>query len=81
VGLKMLWRAGDAGRLARLFRRHWIDGPQFGALTRESLRFCRDFLSATPDAVWSLRDPLPAFAELYAKIRDTAQRQDKMDSE
>ena len=72
-GLKMLWRAGDAGRLAEMFQSR-RDSVERSTLLRESIRFCRDILSTTPDAVWSASDPLPAFAEVYAKIKNTVRR-------
>jgi predicted ATP-grasp superfamily ATP-dependent carboligase len=73
-GVRMLWRAGDCLRMFGIAKR-WRSGAiPFSVFRKAAAGFSRDFISRTPDAVWSSSDPRPALAEYWGMLLEVLRR-------
>jgi protein-tyrosine-phosphatase/predicted ATP-grasp superfamily ATP-dependent carboligase len=69
AGIRVRWTMGELRRLEDLFTTSRKGFPPKPSPWGELVKFGRDLLPPTRDAVWSLRDPLPAIMELTQGLR------------
>jgi predicted ATP-grasp superfamily ATP-dependent carboligase len=69
VGQRIRWIAGDVLRLCKIMLSVGNE-CRASQLVRELRMFVDDFLHSTPDAIWSVRDPLPAIMEFCQIVGD-----------
>jgi protein-tyrosine-phosphatase/predicted ATP-grasp superfamily ATP-dependent carboligase len=72
VGMRMRWTTGDLLRLYSLFTNAINDGFPRSAKWNELFQFVAEFRFQTGGALWSVRDPVPALAELGRTFKDLA---------
>jgi protein-tyrosine-phosphatase/predicted ATP-grasp superfamily ATP-dependent carboligase len=68
-GVRVRWTVGEVRRLEDLFTNSADRFPPKPSAWKELVRFGRDLLPPTRDALWSIRDPLPAIVELGQEIK------------
>ncbi len=69
TGMRWRWGTGDMLRLHDLIRRPNPDATRRFSKGGEAVRFLLDFRPGTRSALWSIRDPAPAWSEFVQSIK------------